>query len=66
MTNHNGRKHRYVPLIQNFYQLTLTCSMLPITFNLLKAREKSRVQGRIGFASRWYKTCATFLANHKA
>jgi len=42
--------------------------MLTITFNLLKAREKSRVQGRIGFgfASRWYKTCATFLANHKA
>ena len=67
-TNHNGRKHRNAPLIQNFYQLTLTCSMLPITLNLLKARKKSRVQGRIGFgfASRWYKTCATFLANRKA
>lgn len=25
-TNHNGRKHHYAPLIQNFYQLLLTCS----------------------------------------
>ena len=28
---------------------------LAITYNLLKAREKARLQDAIGFASQWYK-----------
>ena len=40
--------------------------LLAITFNLLKAREKSRVQDAIGFgfgfASHWLKTGARFLS----
>ena len=36
---------------------------LAITYNLLKAREKSRMQGEIGFgfATDWFKTGARFL-----
>ena len=33
----------------------------PITGNLLKAREKSRIQGVIGFASHWLKNWGTIF-----
>ena len=35
---------------------------LEITFNSLKGREKSRVQGAMCFASHWLKNCARFLS----
>ena len=35
---------------------------LAITCNSREAREKSRVQGAIGFASHWLKTGATLLS----